>query len=202
MVTTIFEWKTYGDNELVELAAAMEDQYEDVLEIPPTNQPPPPPPKIIQPEIVAVADDIEIEDLEISLDIEIEESTAIESREYSTKFEEPEKEEVDEIFVIVENFPEPEGGMVAFYQYIQENMEYPSWARSMSVEGKVFVQFIVYPDGSLRNIEAIKGIGAGCDEEATRVVKESPIQWTPGKQRGVPVKVKMVLPITFKLKGR
>ena len=202
MVTTVFEWKTYESADLVQLTAAMNDQYEDVLEIPPTNQPPPPPPKIIQPEIVAVADDIEIDDLEISLDIEIKESTVIESRNFSTKFEEPEEEEVDEIFVIVENFPEPEGGMVAFYQYIQENMVYPNRARNMSVEGKVFVEFIVFPDGSIQDVKTIKGIGAGCDEEALRVVKESPIEWTPGKQRGVPVKVKMVLPITFKLKGK
>ncbi len=202
MVTTVFEWKSYENNELVELAAAMTDQYEDVLEIPPTNQPPPPPPKIIQPEIVAVADDIEIDDLEISLDIEIKESTVIEPRDYSTKIEEPEEEVVDEIFVIVENFPEPVGGMMAFYEYVQKNMDYPNRARNMSVEGKVFVQFIVFPDGSLRNIKAIKGIGAGCDEEAVRVIKESPVEWLPGKQRGVPVKVKMVLPITFKLKNK
>ncbi|WKN45538.1 energy transducer TonB [Tunicatimonas pelagia] len=201
MVTAVFEWKTYESAELVELAAAMTDQYEDVLEIPPTNQPPPPPPKIIQPEIIAVADEIEIDDLEISLDIEIHESTAVEEREFSNVIEEPEEEMVDEIFVVVEQFPEPVGGMIAFYQYVQENMKYPGRAQKMRVEGKVFIQFIVFPDGSIQDIQAIKGIGSGCDEEALRVVKESPIEWIPGKQRGVPVKVKMVLPITFKLKG-
>jgi protein TonB len=200
MVTIVFEWKSYDDDSLVEFVAAMNDQYEEVIEIPPTEQPPPPPPKIVQPEIIAVADEIEIDDLEISLDIEIKESTVIETREFTAPaLEEPEEEEVDEIFVVVEQFPEPEGGMTAFYQYIQENMDYPSRARTLNVQGKVFVQFVVFPDGSVREIEAIKGIGAGCDEEAVRVIKESPIQWAPGKQRGKPVKVRMVLPITFKL---
>ncbi|MEM6843281.1 MAG: energy transducer TonB [Bacteroidota bacterium] len=203
LVTVVFEWKTYEDASLVELATKMNDQYEEVLEIPPTNQPPPPPPKIIQPEIIAVADEIEIDDLEISLDIEIHESTVIEEREFSLEaMEEPEEEKTDEIFVVVEQFPEPVGGMTAFYQYIQENMEYPSRARSMRVEGKVFVQFVVFPNGSIQDIEVIKGIGAGCDEEALRVVKESPIEWIPGNQRGVPVKVRMVLPITFRLSDR
>ncbi|MEM8965864.1 MAG: energy transducer TonB [Bacteroidota bacterium] len=202
LVTVAFEWKTYEDASLVELASNMTDQYEEVMEIPPTNQPPPPPPKVIQPEIIAVADEIDIDELEISLDIEIHESTVIEEREYSPVIEEPEEEKTDEIFVVVEKFPEPVGGMTAFYKYVQENLEYPNRAQAMSVEGKVFVQFIVFTDGSIQEIEVIKGIGAGCDEEALRVVKESPIEWIPGNQRGVPVKVRMVLPITFKLRHR
>jgi protein TonB len=68
----------------------------------------------------------------------------------------------------------------------------------MGVEGKVFVQFVVDKDGTLTDIKAVKGIGAGCDEEAVRVLKAAP-KWKPGKQRGRPVKVRMILPITFKL---
>jgi protein TonB len=68
----------------------------------------------------------------------------------------------------------------------------------MGTEGKVFVQFVINKDGSISDVVAIKGIGAGCDEEAVRIIQSSP-QWTPGKQRGKPVKQRMVLPITFKL---
>jgi len=68
----------------------------------------------------------------------------------------------------------------------------------MRIEGRVFVQFVVDKDGSITNVEVLKGIGGGCDEEAVRVVKNAP-KWNPGKQRGRPVRVKMVLPITFKL---
>jgi protein TonB len=57
---------------------------------------------------------------------------------------------------------------------------------------------VVGKDGTLTDVTVIRGIGGGCDEEAIRVVKYSP-SWKPGKQRGKPVKVKMVLPVTFKI---
>ena len=100
--------------------------------------------------------------------------------------------------MVVEDQPEPQGGMQAFYEYVGKNLKYPSQARRMGIEGKVFVQFVVNTDGTLTDVQAIKGIGAGCDDEAVRVVKTAP-KWKPGKQRGKPVRVRMVLPITFKL---
>ena len=109
-----------------------------------------------------------------------------------------EEEEVDEIFTIVEDQPTPPGGMGAFYKYVATNLRYPAQARRMGIEGKVFVQFVVDKDGTLTNVQAIKGIGAGCDEEAVRVIAKAK-KWSPGKQRGRPVKVRMILPITFKL---
>ena len=68
----------------------------------------------------------------------------------------------------------------------------------MGIEGKAFVQFVVDKDGTLTEVQAVKGIGAGCDEEAVRVIQGAP-KWKPGKQRGRAVKVRMILPITFKL---
>jgi protein TonB len=68
----------------------------------------------------------------------------------------------------------------------------------MGIEGKVFVEFIVDKDGSITEVTVMKGIGSGCDEEAIRVIKAAP-KWNPGKQRGQPVKVKLIVPITFKL---
>ena len=68
----------------------------------------------------------------------------------------------------------------------------------MGIEGRVFVQFVVDKDGSVSDVKVVKGIGAGCDEEAERVLKLSP-KWSPGKERGRSVKVRMVLPIIFKL---
>lgn len=195
LVLLAFEWKSYDRGSLMELAA-VNDDFEEMTEIPPTNQPPPPPPKIQQPEIIEVPDEEEIEeDIDVDLDIEITEETEIEE----AVFEEPEEEEVaDEIFTIVEQQPGFPGGMGAFYKYVQKKMKYPSQARRMGIEGKVFVQFVVGKDGSINDVKVIRGIGAGCDEEAIRVLKNSP-QWAPGKQRGKPVKVRMVLPITFKL---
>ena len=106
--------------------------------------------------------------------------------------------DADEVFMVVEDQPTPEGGMEVFYEYIAENMRYPIEARQMGIEGKVFVQFVVEKDGSLTDIKVLKGIGGGCDEEAARVIEEAPV-WNPGQQRGKFVKVKMVLPISFKI---
>jgi len=194
-VITAFEWKFYDEGELMDLGQ-VSDEFEDVMEIPPTEQPPPPPPKIQQPEIIEVPDEEEIEEeIEVDLDVEITEETVVED----LVFEEPVEEEVaEEIFTIVEDQPEPKGGMAAFYEYVGKNLKYPAQARRMGIEGKVFVEFVVDKDGSITNVKAIKGIGAGCDEEAKRVIEKAP-KWSPGKQRGRPVKVRMILPITFKL---
>jgi periplasmic protein TonB len=114
-------------------------------------------------------------------------------------FSDPVEEEVaEEIFTIVEDQPQPKGGMAAFYEYVGKNLKYPAQARRMGIEGKVFVEFVVDKDGTITDVKAIKGIGAGCDEEAIRVIQLAP-KWSPGKQRGRPVKVRMILPITFKL---
>ena len=195
LITFAFEFKSYDDSGLVDLGQ-VEDNFEDVMEIPPTEQPPPPPPKIQQPEIIEVPDEEEIEeDIEIDLDVDITEDTEIEEMVFE---EAPEEETSDEIFMVVEDQPEPEGGLQAFYDFVGKNMEYPAQARRMGVEGKVFVQFVVDKDGSLTDVKAVKGIGAGCDEEAVEIVKSAP-KWKPGKQRGKAVRVRMIIPITFKL---
>lgn len=98
----------------------------------------------------------------------------------------------------VEEMPSFPGGMSAFYKYISENLKYPSSARRMDVTGKVFVQFVIDKDGSIIDVKAVKGIGSGCDEAAEMVIAGAP-RWNPGKQRGREVKVRMVLPIVFKL---
>jgi protein TonB len=195
LVITAFEWRFYDEGALMDLGQ-VSDEFEDVMEIPPTEQPPPPPPKIQQPEIIEVPDEEEIEEeIEVDLDVEITEETVVED----LVFDEPVEEEVaEEIFTIVEDQPAPKGGMAAFYEYVAKKLKYPAQARRMGIEGRVFVEFVVDKDGTITDVKAIKGIGAGCDEEAIRVIREAPA-WNPGKQRGRPVKVRMILPITFKL---
>ena len=195
IVITAFEWKFYEDVSLIDLGA-IDDTFEDIMEIPVTQQPPPPPPKVQQPEIIEVPDDEEIEEeIEIDLDVEVTEETVIEE----VIFEEaPEEEVSDEIFFIVEEQPTPKGGMVAFYQWISQTLRYTKPALRMGIEGKVFVQFVIDKDGSLTNAQIVKGIGAGCDEEALRVINLAP-KWQPGKHRGKPVKVQMIIPIHFVL---
>lgn len=195
IVTMAFEWRSYDDRSLMDLGN-VDDEFEDVMEIPPTEQPPPPPPQVQTPEIVEVPDEEEIEEeIEIDLDVEITEETQIEEMVFE---EAPEEEVADEIFTVVEDQPTPQGGMQAFYEYVSKNMKYPAQARRMGIEGRVFVQFVVDKDGTITDVQAVKGIGAGCDEEAVRVLQNAP-KWNPGKQRGRAVRVRMVLPITFQL---
>lgn len=195
LVLTAFEWKSYDDQALMELGQ-VEDDFEDIMDIPPTEQPPPPPPVVQLPEIIEVPDEEEIEEeIEVDLDVEVTEETVIEDIVFE---EAPEEEEVEQIFTIVEDKPQFPGGDAAMYKYLGKSIDYPSQARRMGIEGRVFVQFIVGKDGTIRDVQAIKGIGAGCDEEAVRVIKKMP-KWKPGKQRGRPVQVRMVLPVFFKL---
>ncbi len=195
LVVMAFEWKQY-DETLASLVGKNTNTFEEMIEVPPTDLPPPPPPQIQAPVIIEVPDEKEIEeDLDIKFDVEASEETKIE--EVVVVAEEA-KEEVDEIFSIVEEPASPKGGMPAFYKYVFDKMKYPPQARRMGIEGKVFVEFVIGKDGSITDVRAVKGIGAGCDEEAVRVIQGAPA-WSPGKQRGKSVKQRMVLPITFKL---
>lgn len=193
-----FEYKQYDDADLDDLGRS-KNVFEETIEVPPTEQPPPPPPKIQQPQIIEVPDEKEIEEeIEIDMDNEITEDTRVEV--VTIQPQEVEKEDPNEIFLVVEETAAPIGGMSAFYEYVAKKMQgkYPAQARRMGIEGRVFVEFVVNRDGSLTDVKAIKGIGAGCDELAVKVVEEAP-KWKPGKQRGKPVRQKMVLPIVFKL---
>lgn len=106
----------------------------------------------------------------------------------------------EEIFDVVEDQPEPPGGMEGWNKYLSQNLTYPAQARSMGVEGTVIVVFVVNSDGTLSDVEILRGIGAGADEEAVRVV-ENAADWTPGSQRGRTINTRMRLPIRFKLAG-
>jgi len=88
--------------------------------------------------------------------------------------------------------------MSAFFGYLKKNLKYPNTARRMGIDGNVYVTFVVERDGSFTNIKVMKGIGAGCDEEAIRVLQEAP-NWKPGKQRGQPVRQRIQMPIRFVL---
>ncbi len=103
-----------------------------------------------------------------------------------------------EVFDVVEQQPNPSGGMSGWNQYLSTNLRYPFEARRRGIEGTVIVVFEILKDGSVRNVEILRGIGGGADEEAIRVVLNSP-KWEPGRQRGKAVITRMRLPIRFKL---
>lgn len=104
----------------------------------------------------------------------------------------------DEIFDVVEDQPQPPGGMEGWNAYLASNLTYPAQARQMGIEGTVIVAFVINTDGSLQDVEILRGVGAGCDEAAIKVIQNAP-NWEPGKQRDIPVRTRMRLPIRFKL---
>jgi len=198
LVLAGFEWKSY---DRIEFEMDVRDDVELVEEIviqteqkvkPPAPKPPP------QTTILnIVEDDVEIED-EIIIDAEIDQDTEIE--EYiPVEIEEEEIVEA-EIFTVVEESPSFPGGDVARIKFLQENIEYPTMARESGIQGTVYVTFVVEPNGSVSNVQILRGIGGGCDEEAIRVIKAMP-NWNPGKQRGKPVRVQFNMPIKFTLQG-
>lgn len=98
----------------------------------------------------------------------------------------------------VSEMPVPPGGMVGWINYFKNNLKYPETAKKNGVEGMVMLSFIVKKDGSVSNVQVLRGIGSGCDEEAVRLLTNSE-KWTPGKKENKPVDVEMKLPVQFKL---
>ncbi len=196
VVLFAFEYKSYDDGALKDLGT-VDDAFEELLDIPITEQPPPPPPPPVeQPVIQEVPDEVEIEEIEVNFDVDVKEETVI--KEVVIAEAPPVEEKADQIFDVVETMPTPPGGMEGWNKYLSNNLKYPTQARRMGIEGTVYVVFVVNTDGSIQDVEILRGIGGGCDEEAMRVVAAAP-KWEPGKQRGKPVRVKMRLPIRFKL---
>jgi TonB family protein len=100
------------------------------------------------------------------------------------------------IFNTVEEMPEFVGGQAEMYGYLGKTIKYPRAAERASVSGKVFLKFVVEADGSIGEVNLLKGIGFGCDEEAARVIKNMP-RWKPGKQNGKNVRVYYTMPIVY-----
>jgi periplasmic protein TonB len=107
------------------------------------------------------------------------------------------KEDTTQIISLAEFQPVPVGGYESFYSQLSKNLNYPQKAIRQGVAGKVYVEFVVDRNGKISNMKILKGIGAGCDEEAMRVLTLT--SWEPGKQRGKPVNVRMVMPVVFKV---
>jgi TonB family C-terminal domain len=105
----------------------------------------------------------------------------------------------NQAFVIVEQMPQFPGGTQKMMQYLSENVRYPVIAVRKGVQGIVILNFIISEKGGISDIQVVRGIGSGCDEESVRVVENMPA-WEPGKQGGQPVPVKFTLPIRFALK--
>jgi periplasmic protein TonB len=164
------------------------EQTRQIERPPPPPQPPPP---------VEVPDD-QVEDMpDLDLDMELDLSAAPPappppppppSAEPTPPPSEP------EIFVIVEQQAEPIGGI----EGIQQRARYPEMARRAGIEGTAFVQFVVNEDGSVQDLVCVRDPGGGTCESAIEAIRQT--RFNPGRQRGRAVRVRMSLPVRFRLR--
>ena len=168
------------------LAAGKQEfvKFEDIEHTRQENRPPPP----ARPQIPIEApgdealDDVPIQDSELNIASDIPPPPPSNTQDD------------EEYFVAVEDMPQLIGGI----ESIQRNVIYPDLAIRAGVQGRVFVMAYVNTEGTVTRVEIIKGIGAGCDEAAITAVMKA--KFLPGKQRGRAVKVKVSIPVVFRLR--
>ena len=202
----VIEWKTYEVTvtDLGEVEAVIDDEIIPITTraAAPPPPPPPPPPEVIE----VVEDDVVLEEeLEIE-SVEVEQTDEVEVIEY-------EEEVSDEVlsFAVVESVPifpgcedakTNEEKKLCFQQqilrFVGNNFKFPEMARQMGIQGKVYVNFVIEKNGSISNVEVVRGVDPLLDDEAVRVVKKLP-KVTPAKQRGKPVRMSFTLPINARL---
>jgi len=197
VVLAAFEWRTAGPGGVTLDFGRPIDTDEDLAEITvqKKKEPPKPVPVLVK-KIVVTFNDAKIDDEPPEIRAEVDETTTNDPN-YSPK--EPDREQPEpQPFRIVEEMPSFPGGESALLAYLAQETKYPQLARETGIQGTVLVLFVVEKDGRITHIQVARTVGGGCDEEAVRVIENMPV-WNPGKQRGVPVRVQMVIPVKFVL---
>lgn len=195
-----FEWTTgeKGPNEFADLGEeVLEEELIPITEM--EQQQPETPPEIPQVTEIfeIVEDDVSIENEIIFADDETNFDDEVQM--YDFELGEEEEEEEEEIFVVVEDMPTFRGGDVnKFREWVQKRVKYPQIAAENGIQGKVYIMFVVEPDGSVSNVSVMRGVDPALDEEAVKVVESSP-SWSPGRQRGAPVRVRFSITVNFQL---
>jgi Ca-activated chloride channel family protein len=101
------------------------------------------------------------------------------------------------VFYVVEKMPEYSGGMDAFKKFIYDHIQLPEELKGKNITGRMFVQFTVDLDGSVKDVKILRGLHPLLDKEVIRIIRQSP-GWKPGMQRGKAVKVVLTVPVEFK----
>lgn len=194
-----FEW-TKRDVKIDTSQAVADVVFEEEI-IPITEQPekvtPPPPvaPPPVAETLTIVEDDADVEETDIASTEDVGQKVEIKYVPVAVEEEEPEEQT---IFEVVENMPEFKGGQAALMSYLAKNIKYPTIAQENGTQGRVIVQFVVNKDGSIVDAKVVRSVDPYLDKEALRVINSMP-KWTPGMQRGKPVRVKFTVPVMFRL---
>ncbi|MEI6348521.1 MAG: energy transducer TonB [Bacteroidota bacterium] len=192
-----FEYKSYDKVVVDEAIVTQKDVIEEVvLQTKQEAKPEPPPPAQSQTTLLNIVDN----NVTVTNDLEIDAADDNkENKEYQQVEQEATTDAVEaEIFSVVEDNPIFPGGDEGRMKFLSENLKYPQMARESNIDGTVYIEFIVEKDGSISKPTIKRDIGGGCGDEALRVARSMP-KWTPGKQRGKPVRTQFVMPIKFVL---
>lgn len=190
-----FEW---SQNELNNINVATATYIPDNDELPPITMPdkplppPPPPPPLsdvieVKPnEVLAVntllnTDETQTETLKEIMNMPVANAG--------------QEEDPSVVFITAEENPEFKGNV---FDYLSKSLKYPIIPQENGIQGKVICQFVVNRDGTITDIEVVRGVDKYLDAEAVRVIKSMPA-WKPGKMNGKPVRVKFTLPVVFRL---
>lgn len=195
-----FEWST-ETRKLDETVLVQDVLAEEEIEITRREAPPPPPPPPPEPETPEIIEVVE-EKVETRMEIKSEDDQTQRQTEVYIPPPPPKpKEEVtEEIFVVVEEQPEFPGGQAAMMKFLSDNIRYPVIAQENAIQGRVICNFVVERDGSITDVQVVRGVDPSLDREALRVIQQMP-RWKPGKQRGAPVRVRFTLPVVFRLQN-
>lgn len=198
-----FEWTSKEVSEASLGDMKMGDLFEEEIENtiqdvpPPEVEPEQPEPETVIEELTIVENDVKVANIDINS--EADEKTKTNTNVVTFKEPDVVEEEVEPIaFAVVEDKPTFPGGDAALMKYIADNTKYPEIAKENSIQGRVYIQFVIDKVGNVTKVTVAKGVDPYLDNEAMRVVKTLP-KWTPGKQRGKPVPVTYIVPINFKL---
>ena len=197
-----FEWST-RDVMVVQASEGVADIIaEEEVEITrPENTPPPPPPPpapVVTEVLNVVEDDVELEQQDIISSEDDASAAQTETFVAPVVEEEEEEESAQQIFTVVEKQPEFPGGTAELFKYLSKAIKYPVIAQENGIQGRVVCSFVVNRDGSIVDIQVMRGVDPSLDKEAVRVISEMP-KWKPGEQRGKPVRVRFILPVQFRL---
>lgn len=203
MALVSFEWRTPYYGELKGTVNEEDIIYEydsppitlrEVEE--PEERPEPPKPPTDQFDIV---DEIDPDVDEVQPDDIINEPIELPPGPVINLAEEEKEVDEDEVFITVEEMPVYPGGDLALLTYLSDNIKFPQLAIDNNITGTVYVSYVVDQKGKVTDVTLVRGVHPVLDQEAVRVVKTLD-GYSAGKQRGIPVKVKYTVPISFKLR--
>ncbi|MDD4822477.1 MAG: TonB family protein [Bacteroidales bacterium] len=200
MIFVSLEWTQATVSMKTYTQSGVETTDEEVMPFTLQNPPPPPPPPTIARDVITLVDnDVDITEVKIQ-ETESNEETKVDIRSFNPNETYGEGEYVDEEIPMIDIQVPPKfpGGDAALMQWLNRNIQYPKAAKNRGEKGRVTISFVIDKNGRVINGRIEKGVSAELDAEALRILTIMP-DWEPGKQNNKPVKVRYILPVTFRL---